>query len=118
MEKKWIPQAAGARPTNAIHQVDAKTREKLKAVQKPMEMLQKITLPFYRSDECKPPAHKHFLQEAIQQSHWPWVIHGSFCFTNQKPNDDAAKQATYLLRPQLNLWVRSRDAARKVAKHF
>jgi len=118
-KKTWIPRAAGARPTKAIHQVDAKTREKLEALQKPMEVLQAMTLPFYRSDEYKPPAHENDTpQEAIQQSHWPWVIHGSFCFTNQKPNDDAAKQANYLARPQLNLWVGSRDAAGHVAKHF
>jgi len=55
-KKKWIPRATGARPTKAIHQADAKTREKLEALQKPMEVLQAMTLPFYRSDEHKPPA--------------------------------------------------------------
>ena len=118
-KKTWIPRAAGMRPTKAIHQIDAKTREKLEALQKPMEVLQAMTLPFYRSDEYTPPANENDIpQEAIQQSHWPWVIHGSFCFTNQKANDDAAKQATHLARPQLNLWVGSRDAAGHVAKHF
>jgi len=39
-----------------------------------MEMLQQMTLPFYRSGECKQTAHKDKIaQEAIQQLHWDAV---------------------------------------------
>ena len=45
-------------------------------------------------------------------------MHGSFCFTNQKPNEDAQKKADYRPRPHLNLWVGSSVAAQEVAKYF
>jgi len=88
--------AVGTAPETILQQNDANTRLKLDAVMKPMETLQKMTIPLSRTDNG---------EECPEEAEWPWVIHGCFCYTEQEPNEDGQKSAPgRLARPQLHLW--------------
>ena len=90
---------------------------KVKALKKPIETLQKQSLPFTSSDVYDPSI-PEFLTLALNQSHWPWVVHGAFCLTNQAPNDDGSKEAQFSGMPQLHMWAGSTPAANWAASLF
>ena len=114
---KWIPRTAGAHPQSARQQQDAQVRAKVKSLKKPIETLQKQSLPFKRSDAYDP-SNPDFSTLALNQSHWPWVVHGAFCLTNQAPNDDGSKEAQFSGMPQLHMWAGSTPAANWAANLF
>ena len=55
---------------------------------------------------------------AQKQSHWPYVVHGAFCFTNQAPNADGSGEVEFLDKPELHMWVGSQHAAEWIGNYF
>ena len=98
----------GTRPTTVLQQGDANIRKKLDALQKPMEVLQTMTIPLTRSDETT----AEYEAASPDEKEWPWVIHGCFCYTEQKPNEDGQRAAAGTLSmPELHFWTGSNQAA-------
>lgn len=90
---------AGNPPQSALQQGDANIRLKLDGVKKPVETLQKMTIPLSRTDDG---------EEDAEENEWPWVIHGCFCYTEQHPNEDGQKSdPERLAKPQLQFWAGS-----------
>lgn len=114
---KWVLRFAGERPKTARQQQDRGVRNKIKTIKKQMETLQHQSLPITRSDEFdqRDPNHARL---ALNQSHWPWVVHGAFCLTNQAPNGDGSAPAEFLATPQLHLWAGSQQAANWAGEQF
>ena len=116
-KKKWTLRLAGEAPELARQQQDAAVRRQMKAIKKPIEMLQKQSLPISRTDNFNPtlPGNKSI---SSKQSRWPFVVHSAFCFTDQAPNGDGSGEVEFLDKPKLHMWVGSQAAAEWVAKHF
>lgn len=106
-KKKWKKRAAGEPPMSAKQQHDVNVRVRLDAVQGPMENLQLMSIPFTRTDEYNPddPAHEEY--DAEDEERWPWHVHGMFCMTTLKPNEDGSQHARHFRKPQLHLWLGS-----------
>ena len=117
--KKKVPRKAGTRPLNGIQQMDRKTRLGVKALKIPMEELQTLTIPFTRSDEYnRETMERERLVLEPNETHYPWVVHGACCLTNQQPNEDAAKSARFRAEPDLVMWVGSQKAKEWAQEYF
>ena len=75
-----------------------------------MEMLQLQSLSESRRDGFVADSKE---KKALEQkeSHWPHVVHGAFCMTNQAPNEDGSKEAEFLDKPELRFWAGSEESA-------
>ena len=97
--------------------MDITTRGKVKALKKPIEILQVATTPYARSDEYVEPAYGNKPGAIREQEMWPWNIHGAFHYTEQKPNASGNSTVTRLLDvPELHLWVGSGSSSERIQK--
>ena len=80
-------------------------------------MLQKQSLPISRTDsfDRSIPGNNSIL---MKQSHWPHVVHGAFCFTNQAPNADGSGEVEFMEKPELHMWVGSNEASNWMGHYF
>lgn len=106
---------AGDFPTTIRQQLDDRVREKLSGVMKPMKMTQKMLIPISRSDDY---VYDSESTVAETQERWPCVVHGVFCLTEQKTNEDGSNAGTgdFLPKPLLLLNVGSKYMQEYVTK--
>jgi len=108
--RKTNKRKAGEPAGTERQQMDDRVREKLMGVFKPMRTTQKMSMPISRSDDYVPPDNSEDEDDVIvAQKRWPKVIHGIFCYTEQKANEDGSNGAegTFLRNPVLYMNVGS-----------
>jgi len=115
-EVKPTARSAGANPTTAKQQLDIEVRKKIRAVRKPMEILQSTSTPFTRTDAYDPD--KHVDAPVAKESLFPWNVHGTFYFGNQQPNEEGSKDVGVFNRPVMYLCAGSKANAMYIADHF
>ena len=107
-------------PQTASQQMDAIVRDRLKSTRRPMEKLMNQSLPITKSIEFKPELREH-RELAKKEAEFPWVIHGSFCITQQAPNNDGGgRQQKPNMHDELKMvmWVGSPQAQEAAAELF
>ena len=75
-----------------------------------MEMLQKMSTPYARSDDYKPKDDDSDVV-VLNETKFPWVMHGAFCLTEQQPNTDGHNKGGPHQYPELHFWAASKAAA-------
>lgn len=113
----WPERKAWVHPETLKQMMDVTTRGKVKALKKPMEILQYATLPHARTDECEEEktTAARTTGAVREQLGWPWNIHGAFHFCEQKPNASGNTTKTRFLDvPELHFWVGSDSASEKL----
>lgn len=107
-------------PVSATGQLDAPARARVDRIRAPMERLMNMALPLSRSIDFDPDDPEHQSRAKIEED-FPWVIHGSFCITDQKPNfASGGKQSAPNMHDELKLviWVGSEQAQEYVGNLF
>ena len=74
-----------------------------------MEGLQVQSLPFTRTDAYNPDD-TTMDDQAANEAHYPWVVHGAACITNMATNGNGNGEAKFLKKPILRLWAGSKQA--------
>ena len=104
----WPERKVGVRPETLNQMMDITTRGKVKALKKPIEILQVATLPYARSDEFAEQTNPTITGAIKEQRMWPWNIHGAFHYAEQRPNASGnTTEPRFLDVPELHLWVGS-----------
>ena len=106
---KWVARRAGTHPETARQQMDNSVRIKMKAVANQMEGLQVQSLPFTRTDAYNPDD-TTMDDQAANEAHYPWVVHGAACITNMATNGNGNGEAKFLKKPIFRLWTGSKQA--------
>ena len=74
-----------------------------------------MSLPLTRSDDYKPKNDDD--DREMNESRFPWVVHGSFCYTEQKANANGNNPGGPLLKkPAMHYWCGSTKAAARLEK--
>ncbi|CAB9513721.1 hypothetical protein SEMRO_608_G174850.1 [Seminavis robusta] len=106
---------AGSRPLSIRQMDDAKTRRKLCELERPMSMLQRMSLPVSRTDDFDPnkKSHKQMKQKA---KNWPSVIHGCFTLSDKLPNEDGHNGDDLQGPRKLTFWTGSKHSSRRMKR--
>lgn len=105
---------ANAPPISASQQMDWFVRDKLKGIEGPMQTVMNMSVPVVKMSKQHnlPPG------KAREQATWPNVIHGAFCFTEQKPNADGKNSDIFEDIPVMHMWSPSRYMSEELNKNI
>jgi hypothetical protein len=104
----------GTPPVSIRQQLDADVRGKVCALEKPVSILQAMSTPITRTDgwKAKTSAEKGLAEE---EKHYPVVMFGGYCYTEQKPNlNGNTLDRTRHGTPELHLWTGCHVNSRKL----
>ena len=115
--KTIATRVAGQAPLSMKQQLDRLVREKVKALEKPLETLFKTATPYARTDAYESDSDVSDTEEVANQKRYPWVTFGAFCMTWMKTNavgTGTPGGGAFLKKPKMVFWVGSQRATDKL----